>query len=282
LRIKDSSSIIKRKDWKLGGKKVDVLLRYDVMIKMIILLGEWIVLFYLIHQYKEYSYTSKSKVIIMVVGVTIYMGGTLLSLFQEFFKELQQNRVDSIELTLEAIGILLLARGLYLILVELIKVSNIDFLTKTYTKRYIDKAFEDTKVLSDKKESVFSVIFIDIDNFKQVNDRFGHEKGNVALTEIATVLKETVRETDKVGRYGGDEFIILLEKTTYEEAEIVLERIRKAISSNQSFELYEIGVSGGVATYPYDGESIQTLSLIADMRMYEDKDKNKEGNVVLV
>ncbi|MGI6451620.1 MAG: putative bifunctional diguanylate cyclase/phosphodiesterase [Desulfitobacteriia bacterium] len=128
-----------------------------------------------------------------------------------------------------------------------------------------------------RTEADLAVMFLDLDNFKMVNDTKGHEQGDVLLTAIAGRLTEILREGDTVSRIGGDEFLILVQNVSLNGAAEVAERVLKKLG--QPFVLdgqnFNITTSIGVALYPQDGETPEILIKNADMAMYQAKEKGK-------
>lgn len=108
--------------------------------------------------------------------------------------------------------------------------SIIDHLTQVYNRPHIMKVFEDEFAKTKCYQQTFSCILLDIDDFKAVNDNYGHPKGDLVLKETAKCIEDQLRETDSVGRYGGEEFLIILPNTTAVEAEQVAEKIRFAVA----------------------------------------------------
>ena len=115
---------------------------------------------------------------------------------------------------------------------------------------------------------------IDIDYFKDFNDRYGHIVGDAILRELSRAIQETIRQIDLIGRYGGEEFSIILSETDKDAARLAAERIRKAIE-DRHIRVYgeelKITVSIGISTYPYDGEDIERLIDKADSALYQAK-----------
>ncbi len=156
-----------------------------------------------------------------------------------------------------------------------------DDLTRLYNSRYLRLFVEREIKRARRYGSHFSVLFIDLDGFKQVNDRFGHRVGSETLCETAALLSEVVRETDVVARYGGDEFTLVLPETSAEKAVATAERIRQRIAekifSGGSEHQFRLTVSIGVAAFPDHAENAADLLEQADFAMYEAKavGKNK-------
>lgn len=126
-----------------------------------------------------------------------------------------------------------------------------------------------------------SVVFLDMDGFKTVNDRFGHLAGSQTLTEVGQVLKRMVREIDMVTRYGGDEFVVILPQTGPRGAAVIAERIRRGIA--EATFLGDMGLqvsltaSLGVASFPEQGSTRDELIHQADAAMYQVKESGKNG-----
>lgn len=126
----------------------------------------------------------------------------------------------------------------------------------------------------------FCLLFLDLDNFKRVNDRFGHAIGDELLRRTAETLRRGVRAADTVGRLGGDEFIVVLAETNPEEAVLAARRLarnlEKAFGENLQAASVHVSSSLGIAAYPSDGLTAETLLERADRRMYSDKRDRKE------
>lgn len=114
-----------------------------------------------------------------------------------------------------------------------------------------------------------ALMFIDLDNFKKYNDRYGHIAGDRLLAQFAQFLNENVREQDSVGRWGGEEFVILLPHTDTEQGLIAGKRLQSRLRE----DLSDITVSIGLATFPYHADSATELAARADELMYEAKKK---------
>jgi diguanylate cyclase (GGDEF)-like protein len=159
--------------------------------------------------------------------------------------------------------------------------SVTDDLTRLYNSRYLATSLSREIKRARRYGQCVSVIFLDLDGFKTVNDRHGHLAGSRALVEVGRLLREVVRETDIVSRYGGDEFTVVLPQTAPNEALILAERLRASLESHVF--LTSIGVevritaSFGISSYPAHGASHEDLISHADRAMYRVKERSKNG-----
>jgi diguanylate cyclase (GGDEF)-like protein len=145
-----------------------------------------------------------------------------------------------------------------------------DALTKLYNRRYLLERFKEEKSRAIRNGHTLAAIMLDIDTFKRVNDRYGHDAGDVVLQEIALVIRAAVRAEDIVARYGGEEFCILLPEIPVEEAERVAERLRAMIERRvmpESAGVRGVTVSVGMALLRDDDQSAELFTR-ADHAMY--------------
>jgi diguanylate cyclase (GGDEF)-like protein len=129
----------------------------------------------------------------------------------------------------------------------------------------------------------FAMIFLDLDNFKSINDTYGHGVGDVILIEVAQRLRTAVRTSDTVGRLGGDEFVVLMpELSDPADAMGLAEKIRVAVRDPIFFEDKEMRISCslGIAVYPDDGTDETTLVRSADQAMYRAKERGRDAAVL--
>lgn len=161
------------------------------------------------------------------------------------------------------------------------RTSSIDMLTGVYTREYFD---EITKEILDKKkveELKISVIMVDIDKFKVVNDTFGHRKGDEVLNKVGDIILNNVRSTDIVGRYGGEEFIIMLPNSDELAGKNIAENIRNKVEGAKVLgEEHPLTVSLGVSVYPKHGQSREELIEKADQALYEAKGSGRNKSVI--
>jgi diguanylate cyclase (GGDEF)-like protein len=117
---------------------------------------------------------------------------------------------------------------------------------------------------------------LDLDHFKGINDRFGHQTGNIILREVSDIISHCVRDIDVVARYGGEEFVVILPQTDEEDALVIASRIRETVEKNnfadsQGYREIRITVSIGVATYPDGVHSLDQLLENVDKALYRAK-----------
>ncbi len=158
------------------------------------------------------------------------------------------------------------------------ELAIVDGLTGVYVRRHFLERYDEELKRSKRHRFNLSFFMVDIDNFKRYNDKYGHPAGDVALHEVAEILKNSIRKVDLVCRYGGEEFALILPQTDKEGALQVAERIRWA-ADNHRFRVYDrmtrVTVSIGVATFPEDAKKMDELTDRADEAMYRAKQKGR-------
>ena len=146
-----------------------------------------------------------------------------------------------------------------------------DGLTAVSSRRYFLERLQEELVRSENFKYNFALLMADIDHFKSYNDRYGHLVGDAILKELARVIKKNLRQIDLIGRYGGEEFCIVLAETTKEQAKIIAERLRQEIAKNP-IKVYDeelkITISIGVSTFPTDAKTEYSLIDKADRALY--------------
>jgi diguanylate cyclase len=158
--------------------------------------------------------------------------------------------------------------------------ANLDPLTDLFNRRSLERALEEFFTLCKQSKMSFSLVLIDLDDFKYVNDNYGHHVGDLVLARVAKVLRTNMRAKDIVGRWGGDEFIAIMPNTDLENAKKVLERIKSQLEKMEILaegRRFKVSISAGVVQC---GENFQSwLDMIkeADRLMYEDKNKKKKA-----
>jgi len=159
--------------------------------------------------------------------------------------------------------------------------SVTDDLTRLYNSRYLNQALRRETKRASRTGQPLSVLFLDLDGFKMVNDNHGHLAGSKALAETAVIVRGCARETDVVARFGGDEFALILPETGHEGAIAVATRIRDRVAAAQFLGSeglsVHLTVSVGVATLPDSAGSAEELLRAADAAMYQVKATGKNG-----
>ena len=155
-----------------------------------------------------------------------------------------------------------------------------DGMTGLYNRRYFEEYIKKEAIRAMRQNQKFTVIGLDLDHLKQINDTYGHNYGDIAIKAIAEVLKSNARSIDIAARMGGEEFNLILPAVDIEGGCIAAERIRKAIESVELDKIGHITASLGVATYPDQSDDIQELLELTDQAMYESK-RNGRNRVTI-
>lgn len=153
--------------------------------------------------------------------------------------------------------------------------SENDPLTKIYNRRYIIHTFPKLSVLMDRKDKKLILFFIDINNFKMINDNYGHETGDKVLKHLSNLLVRTTSKRDIVARFAGDEFIIIAPFTEEKGKDIIINQINKELRKSSEELNLDISVSIGTSVYPNDANTLDGLLNIADQNMYKQKSVTK-------
>ncbi len=157
--------------------------------------------------------------------------------------------------------------------------ATIDDCTDLHNARYMYTIIE-KEVSRVKRTGVpFSIVFFDLDFFKNVNDKYGHLVGSQLLREVADIVRKNIRPTDWGVRYGGDEFVLILQGAGFKEALLVTERIKKSLNSKVFFvkEGYKIKITAsfGIAVFPDDAGTVEGIIRAADNAMYKSKETGR-------
>jgi diguanylate cyclase (GGDEF)-like protein len=150
-----------------------------------------------------------------------------------------------------------------------------DSLTGLYNLRMFNEVWQREHAASERDRSVYALLMIDMDKLKDINDAFGHEAGNSAITLVAQCLQRSIRTTDYAARFGGDEFAVLLPGASPEIADAVVKRVRHNVyktTLDLRSRMIRCSVSIGVVNYPKDGRDMRELLSMADHKMYRDKE----------
>lgn len=170
---------------------------------------------------------------------------------------------------------------------KLYQLSVTDYLTGSYNRRFILEALSKEFLKSKRYSFSLSCILLDVDNFKSINDTYGHQTGDKALKLISEIIRDMIREVDVFGRYGGEEFLIILPNTVVFDAAVVAEKIREKISLTEFATVkggddpFFITLSLGIAdTNTNNPKTEEDLLYFADTALYQAKDNNKNQYVI--
>jgi diguanylate cyclase (GGDEF)-like protein len=156
-----------------------------------------------------------------------------------------------------------------------------DSLTGLYNVRMFNELWQREHDACERIRGVYSLLMIDMDKLKEINDVYGHEAGNSAITLVAQCLQRSIRATDHAARFGGDEFAVLLPGASPEVAEAVIKRVRHNVyktTLDLRSRMIRCSVSIGVVNYPKDAKDMRDLRSLADDRMYRDKELRRNPN----
>jgi len=204
------------------------------------------------------------------IGV-LAIGSTQGGAFDEGTLARLQPLADAVSLAFENVRLFQKTREL----------SITDEVTPLHNFRYFHQALDRELKLVNRYGSTLSLLFVDLDRFKPINDQYGHLRGSRTLREVGFLIRAAVRETDIPARYGGDEFVVILPQTDGESAKILAEKLRRLVEGHTFLQEEGInarlGVSLGLATYPAEANTKEALIRLADKRMYEDKESRRTG-----
>lgn len=178
------------------------------------------------------------------------------------------------DVTEQALG----KRGMEHLNEELKTASRVDGLTGLYNRRYWQERFDEMHKLCVRREKPSTALMLDIDHFKRINDTYGHQAGDKVIKMLAALIKRCVRETDLAGRYGGEEFAIILNDSSVEDAKIVAERIRQLAQRlvvEHKGESISFTVSLGLAQFSPDFKGAMAWLECADQALYEAKENGR-------
>jgi diguanylate cyclase (GGDEF)-like protein len=183
--------------------------------------------------------------------------------------------------------------ALYLILVSILgevkaiyrrerENSRVDFLTGMINQRGFHEALRGERERASRLEAPTSLAYIDLDNFKLVNDRFGHQTGDSVLASVGRTLRDSIRNIDLAGRLGGDEFCVLLPNTDAAGARVIIEKLNEALSDVMKTSDWYVTFSIGAVTFLRPAKSADEMIRAADRVMYSAKTQGKNRIVYAV
>lgn len=158
--------------------------------------------------------------------------------------------------------------------IELEHIASTDALTGMYNRVRFDKELEAELRRAKRYQGDLSLIMVDVDHFKRINDLYGHQVGDTVLTKLSHVLRENLRRIDVMGRWGGEEFVVIVPQTEFDNAVSLAEKLRVAIEEYNFPEVVNITASFGVTSYK-KGDTADALLKRADTALYEAKKKGR-------
>jgi len=218
---------------------------------------------------------AETKKFTSLLTVPLKRGNTNLGVFSIYTKKkrnFSQLDIEMIEIFASQVTLAIINKTH---LEETYQTAITEDLTSLYNQRYLHKRFEEEITRARRFKHFLSLVFIDIDNLKKINDSFGHLAGDRVLKKISEIVRENIRKIDIPARYGGDEIVIILSETNAFSARILAERIRKKVEDVFVQTDTPVTISIGTATFPEDADQKTDLFYKADLAMYKAKQKGK-------
>jgi diguanylate cyclase (GGDEF)-like protein len=225
-------------------------------------------------------------IIIMVVAYMVYTA--LGDLIPQYWKWIGFRALERSILTLGFIVILLISLSGIALSERLTTLAVKDGLTGLYNQTYIKARLLEEVQRSERYKSPLSLMMIDLDDFRALNERFGHVVGDKIIREVGELIQASLRASDISGRYGGEEFLIVLPQTSSLDAAAAAERLRKTISGNPfrlgrgEHKTCQMTVSIGVYASPFRDYNIEEIIGLTDAALYRAKKEGKNKVVVFV
>ena len=218
----------------------------------------------------------KSKIIIPITYANKVIGG--IALYHKRNARFDSSRV--LEIILQELKILMRIKWLYS---ETKYLAITDGLTGLYNRRYFQQTLDKEFARSKRYKNPLSLAFFDIDHFKSVNDTYGHQFGDKVIAEISKIIRNSLRKTDYVARYGGEEIVLILPETPIGQTMIPIERIRIKIQQHGFIcgeKPVQVTVSCGLASIEPDVSTYEDLILRADKALYESKKNGRNQTTI--
>jgi polar amino acid transport system substrate-binding protein len=156
------------------------------------------------------------------------------------------------------------------------ELATIDGLTLIYNRRMLDIILTQHMAIAERNHQLLSIIFLDIDRFKAINDQYGHNVGDDVLIELSNLISGSIRGSDIFGRWGGDEFLIILPESSQKQAKRLVESLDRKIRTHLFRGVKHVSCSFGVVAYQY-GDTIKALMSRADAQLYEAKKRRHKN-----
>jgi diguanylate cyclase (GGDEF)-like protein len=224
------------------------------------------------------------SIIVLVVAYLVY--SALGDLIPQYWKWIGFRSLERSILTLGFVVILLIALSGLALSDKLTTQAIKDGLTGLYNQTYIKARLQEEIYRSERYKYPFSLVMIDFDEFKAFNDRHGHVAGDRVLKATGELLQEKIRSSDICGRYGGEEFLILMPQTACLDAAAATERLRKEIAIFPFRIGYDktcqLTVSAGVYATPFYSQDVEEIVRLTDAALYRAKKEGKNKVVVFI
>jgi diguanylate cyclase (GGDEF)-like protein len=165
---------------------------------------------------------------------------------------------------------------------EIHQLATLDFLTNTFNRREMQQCLEQEIAKFNQSKTPFSLIMLDVDRFKLINDTYGHDRGDLVLQHLTTILKQNLRSEDILSRWGGEEFLILLPNTDIQESFLMANKLRTTVEENPANNrliYYTISLGVGTFNQEYTGE-LDSLLIAIDQALYQAKENGRNQVVI--
>jgi diguanylate cyclase (GGDEF)-like protein/PAS domain S-box-containing protein/putative nucleotidyltransferase with HDIG domain len=219
-----------------------------------------------------------------IAATPLFKGGDMQGLLVVFSTEERTFVDEELELFKAIAGEISLGINNIMLIEQTREISVTDDLTSLYNRRYFFEMLDVEMNRAGRTNRPFSVVMIDLDGFKEYNDKYGHSNGDMVLEKFAQTLKSSIRKSDLAFRYGGDEFALILSGAGAERSKTIVQRMRarwQKVPLGQTRSLgVHVGFSSGIAEYPANAESPDGLVFLADAALYQAKRKGYEDKLV--
>ena len=157
---------------------------------------------------------------------------------------------------------------------KLYHLATVDSKTLLYNYRYFSSVFKHEMAIAERYGRTISILLVDLDDFKHVNDKYGYLRGDEVLQMVSMIIKSHIRNTDVAARFGGEEFVVLMPETSIEDAKKMAERIRETIAKDKFLASFNMTCSIGVASHNKKSEPVTNIKSAYSRFMPKSKDKN--------
>ncbi len=206
---------------------------------------------------------------------------SLGNLIPQYWEIIGLKHLNRTILTLGGIVILLICLSGLALSEKLSSIVISDELTGLYNRNYIRQRLQEELYRSRRFNHPLSLLMIDLDGFKAINDKYGHMNGDSVLKSFANMIKQEIRPSDIAARYGGEEFLIIMPETSNQDAFIAAERLRQKLSlyrfkiDSHKDKTIQFTISIGICSFPQYGQNPSELISLADVALYQAKQKGK-------